>query len=29
VLLIELAFPLGAPGDIKMVQFLVKTKASF
>jgi hypothetical protein len=29
VQLIDLAFPLGAPGDIAMVQLLVKTKASF
>ncbi len=29
VLHIDLAFPLGAPADIKKVQFLVKTKASF
>lgn len=29
VLHIDLAFPLGAPADIKGVQFLVKTKTSF
>jgi len=29
VLHIDLAFPLGAPADIKKVQFLVKTKTSF
>ena len=29
VLHIDLAFPFGAPADIKKVQFLVKTKASF
>jgi hypothetical protein len=28
VLLIDLAFSLGASGDIQMVQFLGKTKAS-
>lgn len=29
VLHIDLAFPLGAPADVKKVQFLVKTKTSF
>jgi len=29
VLHIDLAFPLGAPADIKKVQFLVKTNTSF
>jgi hypothetical protein len=29
VLHVDLAFPLGAPADIKKMQFLVKTKASF
>ena len=29
VLHVDLAFPLGAPADIKKVQLLVKTKASF
>jgi hypothetical protein len=29
VLHVDLAFPLGAPADVKKVQFLVKTKTSF